>query len=171
MRYNAVKNPTRMGVFSQYMCPQSAERYASVARFVGLDACEVVRAGEGDDADDDAVNAFLVEALIDEVEALRERLGVPATLIAYFEEQQLAQKGTQVPITREAIAAKLDGLALAAFDDQCTGTNPRYRPTSSQDSPLPVFHQWRRPSPSHLALAFSFPAHVQRTSRSIRIWR
>ncbi|XRA96273.1 aldehyde-alcohol dehydrogenase [Pycnococcus provasolii] len=126
MRYNAVKNPTRMGVFSQYMCPQSAERYASVARFVGLDACEVVRAGEGYDADDDAVNAFLVEALIDEVEALRERLGVPATLIAYFEEQQLAQKGTQVPITREAIAAKLDGLALAAFDDQCTGTNPRY---------------------------------------------
>ena len=58
----------------------------------------------------------LLEALIDDIEELKATLGVPATLMEW--------PGLQA--SREEVEAQLEDLAVAAFDDQCTGTNPRY---------------------------------------------
>ena len=98
IRYNAVEVPTRMGAFSQYEYPHAIARYAQVADHLGLKG----------KTDMDKVNA-----LIAAIEALKEACDIKSSIKAY-------------DITEEAFAASLDEMAMQAFDDQCTGANPRY---------------------------------------------
>lgn len=101
IRFNSAEAPTKMGTFPQYAYPQCKARYADAARYIGL-------TGESDDE--------LVEALIKEVNGLRAAIGIHATI-----KEELEGK-----VGEEEFLAKLDEMSEAAFDDQCTGANPRY---------------------------------------------
>ena len=98
MRYNADPRPQKMGTFSQYAYPHTLERYAEVARFLGL-------SGNSDEE--------LLEQLIAKIEALKERVGIKKTIRDYG-------------VKEEDFLATLDEMVELAFDDQCTGANPRY---------------------------------------------
>jgi len=98
IRYNANNNPTKQTAFSQYDRPQARRRYAEIAEHLGLGG---ERTGER------------VEALIAWVDELKGQLGIPASI-----------REAGVPET--AFLAQVDTIAEQAFDDQCTGTNPRY---------------------------------------------
>ena len=98
MRYNADPRPQKMGTFSQYAYPYTLERYAEVARFLGL-------SGNSDEE--------LLEQLIAKIEALKERVGIKKTIRDYG-------------VKEEDFLATLDEMVEQAFDDQCTGANPRY---------------------------------------------
>ncbi len=98
IRFNATSKPTKQGTFSQYKCPEAKERYAYIADSLRL----------GGKTDDEKV-----EKLIEAVEALKTRLNVPKSL------QELG-------INEKDFLAQVDALAEKAFDDQCTGANPRY---------------------------------------------
>lgn len=98
IRYNAADIPTKQTAFSQYDRPKGVARYAEIARHLGLSA-------ERDHA--------RVEKLIEWVEELKKTLDIPPSI--------------QAAGVREAdFLAKVDRLAEDAFDDQCTGANPRY---------------------------------------------
>ena len=101
IRFNSSEQPTKMGTFSQYAYPQCKARYADLARFVGLK-------GKNDDE--------LVEALIKKIKELQAAVEQPKTI-----QEALAGK-----VTEEEFLAKLDQMTEDAFDDQCTGANPRY---------------------------------------------
>jgi acetaldehyde dehydrogenase/alcohol dehydrogenase len=102
MRFNAEEAPTKMAAFPQYKYPHAKADYARLARYLGL-------AGAGSSNDDDE----LVAALIAAVAGLKAKIGIPASIKA-------------AGVDEEAFLANLDDLALEAFDDQCTGANPRY---------------------------------------------
>lgn len=98
IRYNAQDAPPKQAAFPQYEYPQAKERYARVARYLGLP-------GEDD--------AEKVTSLIAAVETLKTRLGVPGTI-------------REAGVDADRFRADADKLAELAFDDQCTGANPRY---------------------------------------------
>lgn len=98
MRFNAAEAPARMGSFSQYQYPHALERYAECADFLGL---------SGDTA------TQKLELLIAAIEQLKETIGIKKSIADYgIEESQFL--------------ATLDEMVEQAFDDQCTGSNPRY---------------------------------------------
>ena len=101
MKYNAEPAPEKMGTFPQYAYPDCKRRYARVARYLGLD-------GETDDE--------LLDGLILTVETLKKRLRMPENIRAAIGDRE----------TEEEFLATLDKMSLDAFDDQCTGANPRY---------------------------------------------
>ena len=98
MRFNIAPAPTRMGSFPQYDHPHALERYAVLAAALGL-------AG---DTDEEKANS-----LIRAVERLKDAVGIRRTIADYG-------------ITKEAFLSSLDDMVTQAFDDQCTGANPRY---------------------------------------------
>ena len=98
IRYNASDNPAKLTAFPQYKYPQAKERYARIASSLGL---------EGNTPQEK------VEALIQAVEDLKAKVGMPTSIQAFG-------------IGEAEFFAKLDELAEQAFDDQCTGGNPRY---------------------------------------------
>ena len=98
IRFNATDVPVKMGTFSQYDHPHTTARYAEVADALGLKG----------KTDEDKV-----EALILALDALKERVGIKKTIRDYG-------------ITEEDFLARLDEMVEQAFDDQCTGANPRY---------------------------------------------
>ncbi len=98
IRFNATNKPTKQGAFPQYKCPDAIERYARIAEFLGL-------GGKNDEEK--------VDNLIKAVEALKTELGVPATL-------------KDAGVNEAEFLARVDELSEQAFDDQCTGANPRY---------------------------------------------
>lgn len=98
MRYNAVDVPPKMGSFSQYQYPHALERYAECARFAGI---------IGKD-DKDTFEKFIAA-----IEELKERIGIKKTIKDYG-------------IKEEDFLKTLDDMVEKAFDDQCTGANPRY---------------------------------------------
>ena len=98
IRFNATDNPAKMGAFSQYPYPVAVKRYAEIARHIGL-------TGKDD--------AEMPEKLIAKIDELRNAVGIKATLKDYIADEK-------------AFLAKLDLMAEQAFDDQCTGANPRY---------------------------------------------
>ena len=98
MKFNATDVPTKMGTFSQYQYPHALERYAECARFVGV---------VGKD-DKDTFDKFLVK-----IEELKERVGIKKTIKEYGVDEQY-------------FLDTLDEMVEQAFDDQCTGANPRY---------------------------------------------
>ena len=98
MRYNAADVPTKMGTFSQYQYPHALERYAEAARFCGI-------VGK-DDRD-------TFEKFIAALEDLKVKIGIKPTIADYG-------------IEEKDFLATLDEMCENAFNDQCTGANPRY---------------------------------------------
>jgi acetaldehyde dehydrogenase/alcohol dehydrogenase len=98
IRFNGTSKPTKQGTFSQYKCPEAKERYASIADFLGL--------GGGTDSEK-------VERLMDKVDELKAKLEIPKSIKDYG-------------VNEQEFLAKVDELSEQAFDDQCTGANPRY---------------------------------------------
>jgi acetaldehyde dehydrogenase/alcohol dehydrogenase len=98
MRFNACSVPTKMGTFPQYDHPRTLEKYASVARALGL----------GGKNDEESFENLL--AKVKEIEAY---VGMKPTIKDYG-------------ISEEDFLATLDQMSEDAFDDQCTGANPRY---------------------------------------------
>ena len=98
MRYNIADAPQKMGTFSQYPYPNALPRYCECARFVGVNGS----------TDEEVFENFLVK-----IEELKARVGIKKTIRDYG-------------VTEEAFLATLDDMCEQAFDDQCTGANPRY---------------------------------------------
>ncbi len=101
IRFNSAEKPTKMGTFPQYAYPQCRARYADVAKFIGLK-------GKNDEE--------LVEALIKKLNELQDAVGQPKTI-----KEAIGDKATE-----EEFLSRLDAMTEDAFDDQCTGANPRY---------------------------------------------
>lgn len=99
-RYNAAERPTRMGTFSQYEYPHAKARYAEMGRFCGF--------GTAADSDD-----VVFERFMDGIEKLKEFIGVKKTIAEYG-------------VDEKYFLDTLDEMSLNAFNDQCTGANPRY---------------------------------------------
>ena len=98
IRFNSAEVPHKMGTFSQYDHPHTMSRYAEIADYLGL-------GGKNDEEK--------VQNLITAIDDLKERVGIKATIRDY------------VP-NEEDFLARLDEMVEQAFDDQCTGANPRY---------------------------------------------
>jgi acetaldehyde dehydrogenase/alcohol dehydrogenase len=98
IRYNAVDIPTKQTAFSQYDRPQAKCRYAAIANFLGL----------GGKTDDERVARLI--AWVDE---LKQQLGIPPSIQA-------------AGVAEADFLVAVDELAEKAFDDQCTGANPRF---------------------------------------------
>ena len=98
IRFNSAEVPTKMGTFPQYAYPHTMQRYAEVADYLGL--------GGKTDADK-------VKNLIKAIEQLKELVGIKKTIKDYG-------------VDEEKFLATLDEMCDQAFDDQCTGANPRY---------------------------------------------
>ncbi|WP_434640141.1 bifunctional acetaldehyde-CoA/alcohol dehydrogenase [Thermoanaerobacterium thermosaccharolyticum] len=96
IKYNAEK-PTKFVAYPQYEYPKAAERYAEIARFLGLPASTVE---EG------------VESLIEAIKNLMKELNIPLTL-------------KDAGINKEQFEKEIDEMSDIAFNDQCTGSNPR----------------------------------------------
>ncbi len=98
LRFNASEMPAKMGTFSQYDHPHTLARYAEIADYLNL--------GGNSDAEK-------LENLIKAVSALKERVGIKKTIRDYN-------------IDEKDFLDRLDDMTEQAFDDQCTGANPRY---------------------------------------------
>ena len=98
MRYNADPAPVKMGTFSQYPYPHAKERYCEMARFIGIQ-------GKNDDE--------VFENFIKAIAELKAKVGIKRTIKEYG-------------VTEEDFMATLDEMVENAFNDQCTGANPRY---------------------------------------------
>ncbi|WMI81963.1 bifunctional acetaldehyde-CoA/alcohol dehydrogenase [Anaerotignum sp. MB30-C6] len=98
IKYNSAEVPTKMGTFSQYKYPHARERYAEIATFLGLP-------GKTDEEK--------VDSLIAKVEELKATVGVA---------KSIKEHG----VDETAFMNKLEVMCEEAFDDQCTGANPRY---------------------------------------------
>ena len=98
MRFNASENPRKMGTFPQYQYPHTLSRYAQVADFVGA-------SGKTDEEK--------LTHLIDKIEELKKTIGIPNTI-------------QEAGVPENQFLETLDHMVEQAFDDQCTGANPRY---------------------------------------------
>lgn len=107
IRYNATDNPTKQGVLPVYKYPFVKGRYANLA-----DHLRLTDGITGDDHDA-AVRDAKVERLIESIEGLKAKLDIPKTL-------------REAGVSEKDFLASLDDLCEQAFDDQCTGGNPRY---------------------------------------------
>ena len=100
IRYNANDNPTKQTAFSQYDRPQSRRQYAEIADHLGLSA-------PGDRT------AAKIEKLLNWLDEIKKELDIPASI-------------REAGVPEADFLAKIDKLSEDAFDDQCTGANPRY---------------------------------------------
>lgn len=98
LKFNAADVPVKMGTFPQYDHPHTLEKYADVARFLGLK-------GKNDNE--------LLNSLILAIEELKTKVGIKKSIKDYG-------------IDEIEFLARLDDMTEQAFDDQCTGANPRY---------------------------------------------
>ena len=98
IRFNSSDSPAKMGTFPQYAYPHTKARYAEIADYLNL-------SGKTDDEK--------VESLITALDALKEKIGIKKTIRDYVPDE-------------EDFLNRLDSMTEQAFDDQCTGANPRY---------------------------------------------
>ena len=98
IRFNSEEVPPKMGTFPQYGYPHTRARYAEVADYIGI---------KGKD------DAEKVENLIKEIEVLKKKIGIKGSIKEYG-------------IDEKDFLDRLDEMSVQAFDDQCTGANPRY---------------------------------------------
>ena len=98
LKFNASEKPTRMGTFPQYDHPHTLARYAEIADYLKL----------GGKSDEDKL-----ENLIKAIEELKSKIGIKKTIQEYG-------------IDEKDFLDRLDDMVEQAFDDQCTGANPRY---------------------------------------------
>lgn len=100
IRYNANDNPTKQTTFSQYDRPQARRRYAEIADHLRLTAPSDRTAQK-------------IEKLLNWLEEIKTELGIPTSI-------------REAGVQEADFLAKVDKLSEDAFDDQCTGANPRY---------------------------------------------
>ena len=98
MEFNASEVPTKMGTFPQYEYPHTLARYAECGRFCGIQ-------GKND--------AEVLKKFIDKIEELKAAVGIKKTIKEYG-------------VDEKYFLDTLDAMVEQAFDDQCTGANPRY---------------------------------------------
>ena len=98
LMFNSKEAPTKMGTFSQYDHPHTLRRYAEIAEALGI--------GGADDREK-------LNGLLDRITALKEEIGIMPTIRDYVPDE-------------EKFLSTLDEMSEQAFDDQCTGANPRY---------------------------------------------
>ena len=98
LRFNSCEQPTKMGTFPQYDHPHTLRRYAEIAESLNL----------GGKTDEEKL-----EKLIAKIEELKEKIGIKKTIKEYG-------------IDEKDFLSRLDEMTEQAFDDQCTGANPRY---------------------------------------------
>jgi len=98
IRFNSAEVPTKMGTFSQYAYPHTLARYAEVAEGLGING---------------KTDKEKVENLIKAIDKLKEKVGIKKTIKDYG-------------IDEKDFLERLDDMVEQAFDDQCTGANPRY---------------------------------------------
>lgn len=98
IRFNACDAPTKMGTFPQYKYPAMRAKYAKIADRLGL--------GGNDDNEK-------LELLVEAIQKLKATIGIKSSIQAYVEDE-------------DAFIESITKLADDAFDDQCTGANPRY---------------------------------------------
>ncbi len=98
LRFNAEEVPSKMGTFSQYAYPHTLARYAEVADYLGI---------KGKD------DAEKLENLIKAIDTLKARVDIKSTIKEYG-------------VDEKVFLETLDDMTEQAFDDQCTGANPRY---------------------------------------------
>ncbi|QEK12684.1 bifunctional acetaldehyde-CoA/alcohol dehydrogenase [Crassaminicella thermophila] len=98
IRFNAVDNPRKQAAFPQYKYPNAKWRYARIADYLNL----------GGNTDDEKV-----ELLIKAIDELKAKINIPKTI-------------SEAGVSKHKFYATLDKMSEQAFDDQCTGANPRY---------------------------------------------
>jgi acetaldehyde dehydrogenase/alcohol dehydrogenase len=98
IKFNATDNPIKQAAFSQYTWPSAKERYARVADYLQLG---------GED------NNEKVDLLLNAIDDLKAKLNIPTSI-------------KEAGVNEEKFMATIDELSENAFDDQCTGANPRY---------------------------------------------
>jgi acetaldehyde dehydrogenase/alcohol dehydrogenase len=98
IKFNAVDSPRKQAAFPQYKYPNAKWRYARIADYLNL----------GGNTDDEKV-----ELLVKAIDELKAKINIPMTINA-------------AGVTKENFYASLDDMSEQAFDDQCTGANPRY---------------------------------------------
>ena len=98
IRFNSVDDPRKQAAFSQYKYPNAKARYAEIADHLGL-------GGKTDDQK--------VEALLKAIDELKAKVNMPMSV-------------GEFGLDKEKYLATVDNMANQAFDDQCTGANPRY---------------------------------------------
>ena len=98
IRFNATDAPTKQAAFAQYKYPNAAWRYGRIADYLGL----------GGNTDEEKV-----ELLIKAIDELKDKVGMPKNI-------------KDAGVSEESFYATLDEMVEQAFDDQCTGANPRY---------------------------------------------
>lgn len=98
IRFNAAEAPAKMGTFPQYDHPHALERYAEIADYLGIKGRN---------------NTEKLNGLINAIEELKAKVGIRKTIRDYG-------------IDEMKFLERLDEMVEQAFDDQCTGTNPRF---------------------------------------------
>lgn len=98
IRFNSSDTPVKMGTFPQYSYPHTLKRYAEISDYLGLGG---------------NTNEEKVENLIKALDNLKEKVGIKKNIREYGVDEQ-------------EFLNRLDDLSKQAFDDQCTGSNPRY---------------------------------------------
>ena len=98
IRFNSSETPAKMGTFPQYDHPHTLERYAEFAEYVGAKG---------------KTDSEKVENLIKMIDELKKKVGIKETIKDYG-------------IDEKDFLSRLDDMTEQAFDDQCTGANPRY---------------------------------------------
>ena len=98
IRFNATETPTKMGTFAQYDHPMAIKRYVEVASYLGIN-------GSSDEEK--------VEGLIKAIDELKAKVGIKSSIKEYG-------------VDEKYFLDNLDTMVEQAFDDQCTGANPRY---------------------------------------------
>lgn len=98
IKYNSAEAPKKMGTFSQYKYPRTLEKYAEVASYIGLP-------GKTDQEK--------VDSLVAKIEELKSIIGIAKSIKEYG-------------IGEKEFMDSVDAMSEQAFDDQCTGANPRY---------------------------------------------
>ena len=98
MKFNSSETPEKMGTFPQYDHPHTLRRYAEIAESLGID-------GKNDQEKFDK--------LLNKIDELKDSIGIKHTIKDYG-------------ISEKDFLATLDEMSEQAFDDQCTGANPRY---------------------------------------------
>jgi len=98
IKFNSTDNPTKQTSFPQYEYPDAISRYARIADYLSLGG---------------ATKPEKVDRLVAAIEDLKAKVGIPKSIQAYG-------------IDENEFLARVESLAEEAFDDQCTGANPRY---------------------------------------------
>lgn len=98
IKYNATDNPRKQAAFAQYKYPDAKYRYAAIADHLGLGGTTIEEK---------------IQKLVAKIEELKAKIGIPATIKEYG-------------INEKEFLDSLDKMTEEAFDDQCTGANPRY---------------------------------------------